>query len=240
MTHIGNPPIAADEIVPTRMSTVQTVELCVFVFLVLPSLLFSFFAAGVGGVGFTLGAVATIARDLALVSLVLFFLWRNSEPVRLIGWRWGHGWREVMWGVVLFVPMFYAAGYLERFLHTIGVPPGPKSMPAELSPHGTAELVLGGVLVVVVALAEETIFRGYLIRRLRTATGSTVAAVILASVIFAVGHGYEGTIGVLTVGFMGLVFALVYLWRGSLVAPIVMHFLQDFLGIVVAPLIGAR
>jgi membrane protease YdiL (CAAX protease family) len=38
-----------------------------------------------------------------------------------------------------------------------------------------------------------------------------------------------------TVGVMGLIFALLYLWRQSLIVPIVLHFLQDFLAIVVAP-----
>jgi uncharacterized protein len=39
---------------------------------------------------------------------------------------------------------------------------------------------------------------------------------------------------------MGLVFAWVYMRRKSLVAPIVMHFLQDFTGIVLAPLLGLK
>ena len=43
-----------------------------------------------------------------------------------------------------------------------------------------------------------------------------------------------------TVGYMGLVFALVYLWRGSLAAPMVMHFCQDFLGVVAGPLLASR
>jgi membrane protease YdiL (CAAX protease family) len=43
---------------------------------------------------------------------------------------------------------------------------------------------------------------------------------------------------VVTVGVMGAVFALVYLWRKSLVVPMVMHFLQDFLGTVLLPLLG--
>jgi len=34
--------------------------------------------------------------------------------------------------------------------------------------------------------------------------------------------------------------ALVYLWRGSLMAPIVMHFLQDFLSFVLSPLLGLK
>jgi membrane protease YdiL (CAAX protease family) len=37
-----------------------------------------------------------------------------------------------------------------------------------------------------------------------------------------------------------LAFALVYLWRKSLVAPIVMHFVQDFVSIVVVALLGGR
>ena len=39
---------------------------------------------------------------------------------------------------------------------------------------------------------------------------------------------------------MGIVFALVYMWRQSLVASIVMHCLQDFIGIVLLPLLGKR
>ncbi len=46
------------------------------------------------------------------------------------------------------------------------------------------------------------------------------------------GHGYEGSLGVVTVGIMGLIFNVIYLWRKSLVAPMVMHFLQDFISIV--------
>jgi membrane protease YdiL (CAAX protease family) len=58
---------------------------------------------------------------------------------------------------------------------------------------------------------------------------------LLAAIVFALGHGYEGSLGVVTIGVMGLIFSLVYLWRQSLVAPIVLHFLQNFLAIVVAP-----
>ena len=46
--------------------------------------------------------------------------------------------------------------------------------------------------------------------------------------------------GVITVGLIGVIFALVYVWRGSLVAPVTMHFLQDFLGIVLVPLLLHR
>ena len=100
--------------------------------------------------------------------------------------------------------------------------------------------MLAFVLVLVVAVSEQTIFRGYLILRLRSVTTSSVLAVLLSAVVFSLGHGYEGTAGVVTVGVMGLIFALVYVWRGSLLAPIVMHFLQDFVAIILLPLFGMR
>jgi membrane protease YdiL (CAAX protease family) len=133
-----------------------------------------------------------------------------------------------------------AIGLLERSLHRIGLSQPSTPLPRFLSAHGLAEVVLATVLVTVVAISEETIFRGYLILRLSAVTHSTVAAVLLSSVIFSLGHGYEGSAGAVSVGVMGFVFAVVYLWRGSLLAPMVMHFLQDFVGMAVAPLLHHR
>jgi membrane protease YdiL (CAAX protease family) len=45
---------------------------------------------------------------------------------------------------------------------------------------------------------------------------------------------------VITVATMGLVFGLIYVCRKTLVAPITMHFLQDFIGIVLMPLLGMK
>jgi hypothetical protein len=56
----------------------QCVELLVFLFLIVPSMVLSFFAVKQGSLGFVLVAVATICRDLGLVSLILFFMWRNE------------------------------------------------------------------------------------------------------------------------------------------------------------------
>ncbi|MEJ2422781.1 MAG: hypothetical protein P8018_13955 [Acidobacteriota bacterium] len=41
----------------------------------------------------------------------------------------------------------------------------------------------------------------------------------------------------MAVFYLGLVYAVVYVWRKSLVAPMVMHFLQDFGAIVLLPLL---
>jgi membrane protease YdiL (CAAX protease family) len=219
--------------------TEQLVELAVFLFLIVPSMVLSFFAVKQGSLGFALVAVATIFRDLALVSLILFFLWRNGEPVAQIGWTFEHGRNEFLLGVALFVPFTYCAGLLERSLLAAGFSVPSTPLPALTPVRDTTELALAVALVVIVAVAEETIFRGYLILRLQAITASPAAAVVLSAAVFSLGHGYEGSAGVVTVGVMGVVFALIYLWRRSVIAPVVMHFLQDFIGIVMLPLLGA-
>jgi membrane protease YdiL (CAAX protease family) len=212
----------------------------VFLFLIVPSMALSFLVVKQGHLSFVLTAVATILRDLGLVGLILFFLWRNGEPVDSIGWTSRKIREEIALGLWLFVPLFYGMILLEQALQAIGLSAPAAPLPSFLAAKGMAQSLLASLLVIVVAAAEETIFRGYLILRLQAVTARPAAAVVLSAVIFALGHGYEGSAGVVTVGVMGLAFALVYLWRQSLVAPMVMHFLQDFIGIVLLPMLGMK
>lgn len=216
----------------------QLVEVLVFLFLIVPSLALSFFVSQQGA-AFTITAVATILRDLALLALILFFIWRNGETLPRLGWTWRTFWLEVIIGLGLFIPFTLSAGALEQALEQLGLT-APPTVPSFLMPAGAGQLVLALLLVAVVAVAEETIFRGYLILRFNKVTRSLPAAVAIATGIFALGHGYEGSAGLTTVAYMGLVFALVYIWRRSLVAPMILHFLQDLLGILLLPFLLRR
>jgi len=219
---------------------VQLIEVAVFLFLIAPSLALSFLVVKQGNLSFVLTAVTTMLRDLGLVSLVFFFIWRNGEPIALLGWTSKNIRDEIALGLWLFIPLFYGMIFLERALQASGFSAPATPLPSFLAIKGVAQSLLATLLVIVVAAAEETIFRGYLILRLKAVSASPAAAVVLSAAIFSLGHGYEGSAGVVTVGVMGLVFALVYLWRQSLVAPMVMHFLQDFLGIVLLPMLGMK
>lgn len=213
-------------------------EVGVFLFLILPSIALSFFAVKAGSLSFNLTSAATILRDLGLVALIMYFFWCKGEPLQRLGWRWQNYPREMLLGAVLYIPLTFAAGIIETALINAGFSSPATPLPALQATGSIFESLLGLVLVAVVAFTEETVFRGYLMLRFRQLTSSETLAVILTTFIFAFGHGYEGTAGVGTVAFLGLVFALVYLWRGSLVAPMTMHFLQDFLGIVLGPLLS--
>ena len=213
-------------------------EVSVFLFLIVPSMVLSFFVVKQGSLNFEIMAVGTILRDLSLVGLILFFLWRNGERLDAVGWTFKNGWKDIGIGIGLFLPLFFGANLLENVLRAAGFSAPATPLPLNIASKGPAQYVLASVLVLVVAFAEESIFRGYLILRFKALSTSTGTTVLLSAAIFSLGHGYEGSAGVVTVGVMGLLFAVVYLWRQSLIAPMTMHFLQDFVGIILAPLFG--
>jgi membrane protease YdiL (CAAX protease family) len=174
------------------------------------------------------------------VFLIIFFIWRNREPFRRIGWRFAGRRRDVVIGLVLFIPVTFVARLLDLGLEHIGLKGPSGKLPSFLFPHGPWQIALAVLMVLVVAWSEETMFRGYLILRLSAATRSVFWAVVLSTIIFALGHGYEGLAGMITVAYLGLVFALVYVWRRSLVAPMVMHFLQDFTSIIIVAALAQK
>lgn len=211
----------------------RTTELFVFLFLIIPSILLSFFFINKSPELFSFIAIQTIFRDLSLLFLVLFFVWRNSEKISEIGLYFKNFWFEILTGVLLFFPISFSASILQQILASIGIEPHVNATPFTFEQGGLYQLILAVFMVTIVAITEETVFRGYLINRFKIFTNRNWVAVFFSTVIFALGHSYQGTSGIIVVGYLGLMFALVYLWRKSLTAPIVMHFMQNFLGIVI-------
>ena len=217
---------------------VQSIELVVFLLILLPLMALSALVSRPEGLDFITVAIAVIVHDLALLSLVLFFVWRNGEGFAAIGWSRRHLWRETGIGLLLFLPVFFAIAGVERLLRYSGFS-APEELPSYLLPTPGFEYLLALVFLIVVAVTEETIFRGYLLLRFRTLTGSIVVALLMSVSIFALGHGYQGSVGIIAVGLLGLLYALIYIWRGNLVAPTVMHFVQNAAGLFLAPLFNA-
>jgi len=215
----------------------QIVELIVFLLLILPALSTSFMIGTQSDMNFTSAAIFSILNDLGLVSLVFYFIWRNGEPFQHLGWTGRAVPKEIGWGVLLFLPVTYGANLLEGALHTAGFSE-PSKLPSFLVANGNDNIALAVLLVIVVAIVEETVYRGYLILRLNAVARRPWIAVLFSAAIFALGHGYEGAAGVVSVYFLGVVLALVYLWRRSLIAPMIIHFMIDFTSIVLSAMAG--
>jgi hypothetical protein len=89
-------------------------------------------------------------------------------------------------------------------------------------------------------IVEETMFRGVLYRQVRSAAGrlapwlSIAAAAAVTSLVFALIHP-QGVLAVPALAALAVAFSLAREWRGSLIAPMVMHGVSN--GIVMAMLI---
>jgi membrane protease YdiL (CAAX protease family) len=102
-------------------------------------------------------------------------------------------------------------------------------------------LLLLGVILPLVAVFEEFLFRGVLVGAF--AAGFAVSPWLLAvgsSVLFALGHGAQGPAGILVTGSLGLVLAAGYVLTGSLLVVVVAHYLVNALEFVVYEGLGVE
>jgi membrane protease YdiL (CAAX protease family) len=74
---------------------------------------------------------------------------------------------------------------------------------------------------------KEEVQRAFILSRFRSHLGGAFPGLLLWSSAFALGHYVQGAQGMVVAGLYGLIFGIVYLWRGRLIAPIVAHGAYD-------------
>jgi len=72
---------------------------------------------------FPVAAFSLIFRDIALTSLIVFFLWRNGEPLTLIGWHFNGLIKDAAIGAGLSVPVMIGIRCWRRLSNTLDYPP---------------------------------------------------------------------------------------------------------------------
>ncbi len=103
-------------------------------------------------------------------------------------------------------------------------------------PQDSVERLAFFAVVVTVAVCEELIYRGFFQRVFENWSGGLVVAGILGSAaMFAVAHLYQGRRGLATTFVVGLIFAAIRAWTGSLLAPLIAHFIADITAGMLAP-----
>lgn len=97
---------------------------------------------------------------------------------------------------------------------------------AQLAPQTPEENRRFGFVAVTAGICEEILYRGLLLATLTPVIG-VWPAVAATSVIFGLGHLYQGWVGVAKTGVVGLVMALLTVFSGSLFVAILLHAVVD-------------
>lgn len=87
-----------------------------------------------------------------------------------------------------------------------------------------AALLAGGI--------KEELQRAFILRRFERYLGGAWVGLIFWSVFFGLGHYVQGVQGTVAATLFGLIFGLLYLARGSLIAPMVAHGVYDTLALL--------
>ena len=175
----------------------------------------------------TLSAAYVFALPLAdavvLLALIAWFLHLHGERLRdLFGYRGIAG--EAIVGV-LHIPLV--------FLLALTVMLGVRLLLPSLQdvPRNPFETLVTSrantwtfILVAVVGGGvREEVQRAFILHRFRQHLGGATVGLVLFSIVFGLGHSLQGTDVAVTTAALGLFWGVVYLRRGSVVAPIVSH-----------------
>lgn len=99
----------------------------------------------------------------------------------------------------------------------------------EMLPTDRGELAHFVWLSITAGVTEELLYRAFLIYAF-TLYLPLAAAVVLSSVLFGLGHGYQGVTGMVKATILGAVLAVLYVGSGSLFLPMALHAFLDIQG----------
>jgi len=110
-----------------------------------------------------------------------------------------------------------------------------------LAPTNGREIAAWVGLCLLVGIAEELVFRGYLQRQFTAwAGGAAAAGVVFSAITFGAAHGYEGVRSMFLLSVFGAFFSLLALFRRSLRAGIFAHSWHDIAAGLTIALLHSR
>jgi membrane protease YdiL (CAAX protease family) len=164
-----------------------------------------------------------------ILALFAVLLWWTAVPIGALGIEATPDWRWLVGLAVLLVGLNEAA---DRVARAVGSADNP--LRDRLTPEsGTEWAALAGLVLPVIAVTEEVLFRGLLIGAFGVGTPiPPVALIVGAAVAFGLAHTAQGRLGVGVATLLGLVLGGVYYWSGSLWLVIGAHYVVDLVEFV--------
>jgi uncharacterized protein len=204
------------------------------------------------------GPDATSSQRLSLYGSTIVFQWlmlaivavrclaRSVEPVEL-GISLDDPWR-IAWTSILLTAIL-CFNQVIGLRKIASVPPDKRprlfAITERIVPRGPKETVVFAALACTAGISEEFLYRGFVfmafVRMLVNYTPPNGLAAILTSGWFSLAHLYQGRRGMFTTFVVGMIFAAVRIWTGSLLPAIAAHIGIDLVaGICLARIIPRR
>ena len=174
--------------------------------------------------------VITVAIQLLWIVLIAVVVAVSAElgPADL-GLRLPHDWLPIAAGVLGLGAALGAIWLIDqaRSRSRRGVPdetvePGAEVTSA-LAPRSRAERRIALVAGITTSVGEELLYRAFIVVLLVSLGLAWWAAAVLAVVLFALAHVYQGWWGLVGPGLFGALLMVLYLGTGSLLVPILVH-----------------
>jgi membrane protease YdiL (CAAX protease family) len=166
--------------------------------------------------------------------LVVLAAWYTEVPLAALGVPELPTLGTLALGAGLGIALYAGNELAAAGANALGFSP-PENLREMLAPDSAAGWVL--LLIVIlpaIAFVEELLFRAALIGALSTGFAiSPWPLVVLSSIAFALGHGAQGSLGVIVTGSLGLLLATAFVLTGSLFVVVLAHYLVNALEFVV-------
>ena len=180
-------------------------------------------------------AVSVCVKAVVVLVVAWLLLAANGERLSSLGFTGPALKAALVWGPLLAAGVFlFTNVVLGGALRAMGTPARPEALPGLFRDPRQAPLwvfaaVVGG------GFAEE-LLRAFVLTRFDRSFGriGLAAAVVVDSVVFGLGHLYQGVTAAIQSGITGFLFALVFLWRRRAADSMVVHAIFDLLGIALA------
>lgn len=200
----------------------------------LAELLRHFGLAATGGMRIAYVAPLLLADTALLIGLILMFLRLHDErPLEVF--FGGRSWMAELkaagpmtlkaYGIAVVV--LVTLGVVAPWLHTVEQNPLQNLLqtPRDIAAFALIVVVAGGV--------REEVQRAFILRRFEHWLGGAAVGVVVSSVAFGAGHYVQGRDAAIATGLLGAFWAVSYLRRRSIIAPVVSHAAFDLMQIVV-------
>jgi hypothetical protein len=177
--------------------------------------------------------LATMIYEWLLTAYVWWGLHRAGRSMReLIGGRWNRA-GDFFLDIAIAVGAWFGAlmvlalAALAMGMNQAGNLDEARQQIGFLAPQSSLEVILWVCLSATAGFCEEVLFRGYFQMQFTRLLRSRWIALPVVSILFGLGHGYEGAQRMVLIALLGFAFGLMSLLRKSLRPAMMAHTLQD-------------